>query len=248
MQAFIKEDKIVINTQILNNEKPKLQKFIEKAETPFVSATTLYDIEGNPAGLAFENIEGSVLDTTVDTEIAASSNDIRLGKVAFSNGERVEGTSIVKIPNCISFYSATFEELPDELANADWSEYSATPNVTNQYIGLFSNCSRLKVAKKLNKFSPVNLNNYCYSCGQLTKVECIDTSRCTSMLYAFHRCYNLVDLPVLDMSNMFSYGCEEMIGSCGKLSDQSLRNILTSLLSVGQKYGFTHYTLSYIRI
>lgn len=52
MQAFIKNDRLVINTQILDNEKAELQKFIEKAEANGVSATTLYDIEGNKSGLA----------------------------------------------------------------------------------------------------------------------------------------------------------------------------------------------------
>lgn len=54
MQAFIKDNRLVINTQILSNEKAELQKFIEKAETNGVSATTLYDIEGNKAGIAIE--------------------------------------------------------------------------------------------------------------------------------------------------------------------------------------------------
>lgn len=57
MQAFIKDNRLVVNTQILSNEKAKLQEFIEKAETNGVSATTLYDIEGNKAGIAIEIVE-----------------------------------------------------------------------------------------------------------------------------------------------------------------------------------------------
>lgn len=54
MQAFIKDNRLVVNTQVLSNEKTELQEFIEKAETNGVSATTLYDIEGNKAGIAIE--------------------------------------------------------------------------------------------------------------------------------------------------------------------------------------------------
>lgn len=57
MQAFIKDNRLVVNTQILSNEKAELQEFIEKAEINGVSATTLYDIEGNKAGIAIEIVE-----------------------------------------------------------------------------------------------------------------------------------------------------------------------------------------------
>lgn len=57
MQAFIKDNRLVVNTQILSNEKAELQEFIEKAETNGVSATTLYDIKGNKAGIAIEIVE-----------------------------------------------------------------------------------------------------------------------------------------------------------------------------------------------
>lgn len=54
MQAFIKDNRLIVNTMILDNEKDKLLDFIEKAETHPVSAETLYNIEGEKSGIAFE--------------------------------------------------------------------------------------------------------------------------------------------------------------------------------------------------
>lgn len=53
MQAFIKDNKIVINTMILDNEKEELLAFIEKTKTQNIKATPLYNIEGNTSGIAF---------------------------------------------------------------------------------------------------------------------------------------------------------------------------------------------------
>lgn len=53
MQAFIKNNKLIVNTMIHDNEKDELLDFIEKAEIHGVSAETLYNIEGDKSGIAF---------------------------------------------------------------------------------------------------------------------------------------------------------------------------------------------------
>lgn len=54
MDAFIKDNKIIINTMIQENEKSDLLDFIEQAKTKEIISTPLYNIEGNVSGIAFK--------------------------------------------------------------------------------------------------------------------------------------------------------------------------------------------------
>lgn len=54
MLAFIKENKIIINSEILTNEKSELLEFIEDIESKKLKAIKLYDVKGDVCGIAFE--------------------------------------------------------------------------------------------------------------------------------------------------------------------------------------------------
>jgi len=54
MQAFIKDkNELIINSQIIENEKADLVEFTEKAEERGVEVVKLFDTEGNTAGVKF---------------------------------------------------------------------------------------------------------------------------------------------------------------------------------------------------
>jgi len=54
MQAFIKDkNELIINSQIIENEKADLVEFAEKAEERGVEVVKLFDTEGNTAGVKF---------------------------------------------------------------------------------------------------------------------------------------------------------------------------------------------------
>lgn len=58
MQAFIKDkNKLIINSQIIQNEKEDLINFAKAAAENGVIATVLYDTEGKPSGIEFEVID-----------------------------------------------------------------------------------------------------------------------------------------------------------------------------------------------
>ena len=54
MEAFIKDDKIIINTMIQQNERDELLDYIQKAESRVIKPVKLYDVLGNISGIAFE--------------------------------------------------------------------------------------------------------------------------------------------------------------------------------------------------
>ena len=54
MQAFIKDNKLVVNTMIQDDEGPDLLNYIEKLENSNLVPITLYNVEGNISGIAFK--------------------------------------------------------------------------------------------------------------------------------------------------------------------------------------------------
>ena len=54
MQAFFKDNELIINSQILDNEKAKLVEFTDKAEERGVEVIKLYDTNGNTGGIKFK--------------------------------------------------------------------------------------------------------------------------------------------------------------------------------------------------
>lgn len=54
MQAFIKENKLIVNSMIHSFDKPDLLKFIEQTKTKKIIPEPLYDINGNVSGISFK--------------------------------------------------------------------------------------------------------------------------------------------------------------------------------------------------
>lgn len=54
MQAFIKDNELVVNTMIQDDERPDLLNYIEKLENSNLVPITLYNVEGNISGIAFK--------------------------------------------------------------------------------------------------------------------------------------------------------------------------------------------------
>lgn len=58
MQAFLKnKNKLIINSQIIQNEKEDLVNFTKLASENGVIVTPLYDTEGQVSGVQFEVID-----------------------------------------------------------------------------------------------------------------------------------------------------------------------------------------------
>ena len=54
MQAFLKDKELIINSQILDNEKAELVEFTNLAEEKGVEVIKLYNTEGDVAGIKFK--------------------------------------------------------------------------------------------------------------------------------------------------------------------------------------------------
>lgn len=57
MLAFIKDNKLIVNTQIHESEKEELLNFIENIDGKQIESEKLYDINGDISGIAFKKAE-----------------------------------------------------------------------------------------------------------------------------------------------------------------------------------------------
>lgn len=53
MQAFIKDNRLIVNSMIFKDDKAKLLNYIEQMENKDIIPEKLYDVEGNISGIAF---------------------------------------------------------------------------------------------------------------------------------------------------------------------------------------------------
>ncbi len=57
MLAFIKNNKLIVNTQVHESEKEDLNNWIDNLRTGALKFKELYDIEGNVSGIEFYTIQ-----------------------------------------------------------------------------------------------------------------------------------------------------------------------------------------------
>ena len=132
---------------------------------------------------------------------------------------------------------------------------SSTGNIT--LIPDMSACTQIESMFSANTFVetlPINsIGNatsiycLCYNCKSLKSFPPIDTSKVTRFQRFVDGCESLVDIPVLDMrvSSQGTY-IQDMYNGCVSLSNESLNNIMASLLSAVKVTNATYKNLKYI--
>lgn len=156
------------------------------------------------------------------TETTAKAEDIRAGKTAYSNGERLTGTL----------------QATDNNAKIESCTYSLYANSIEYYISEID-FTGIALKSKL-------CESMFQSCFMLKKIKGLNTSGVTSMYNMFASCYELTDIEVLDTSTLANTGMRSMFNGCTKLSNESLNNILQMCINAVKVTTETYKTLSYI--
>ena len=116
-----------------------------------------------------------------------------------------------------------------------------TSSVTNMSY-MFQNCSNLITIPLLDTSSVTNMNQMFRDAKNLTEIPQLNTSSVIYMSYIFSGCSKLTTVPQLNMSSITSMS--NIFDGCYDLSDDSLNNILASLLTATSYTGTK--TLDYI--
>lgn len=183
------------------------------------------------------------INTTKDyTDTTATAEDIRKGKIAYANGERIEGTldvgattmdieitgtgslrTFVKSISSIDLSQVTeINSLFKEYYVLEKAPKMDTSKITKMY-GMFQSCRALKVVEGLDTSSLENAGQMFLGCKSLETAPDMNLSKLEEAASMFSGCEKLKNIPQYNivapkMTNMFS--------NCPLLTDESLNNIM----------------------
>ena len=243
----IGNDVIILNTYISTDTHPVKYKYFTAQNQLTAIADKVYNSiyygkDSVNEGILTQNV--SLLMDDTNAEVYYKLAD------AYSNAEPIDLQNDTNIPKNIRF-------IPTNSQGESLWDTSQMTNTTQMFYG----CSHLTEVPSLNTSNVTNMHSMFEKCTSLVSVSFLDTSKVTDMYYMFEQCTNLTSIPqldtsnVTDMSSMFSY-CESLItlpqldmssvvknnlfvafSKCPALSNDSLNNILASLLTATSYTG-----------
>lgn len=106
-----------------------------------------------------------------------------------------------------------------------------TSNVTNMS-NMFKNCYTITAVPQMNTSNVTNMSYMFAYCSNLISIPEIETNKVNYMNNMFYSCSSLVTIPILNMSSIKTTSAlAEMFTRCTSLTDESLNNILASLIT-----------------
>lgn len=96
---------------------------------------------------------------------------------------------------------------------------------------LFSNATNLTTILNLNTEGSTSFNSTFSECSSLETLPNINTSNSSNFSYICSKCTSLKNVPVFDMVKCGAYSDSNMFQNCSSLTNESLNNILASLLT-----------------
>lgn len=100
---------------------------------------------------------------------------------------------------------------------------------------MFNNCRQLLSVPLFDTSNVTSMQDMLINCKKLTEVPLFDTSKVTSMKAMLAYCDNLERIPAFDMASVTDL--TDFVKNCNKLSNDSLNNIMASLLTATSYTG-----------
>lgn len=151
----------------------------------------------------------------------------------------VSGETKPILSDGIKFYNSTSTNM-DWLAQVDASNLTSTSQ-------MFNSCTNLTSVPTFDTSNSTDFSQMFNLCSSLVTISQLDSSKSTSFVQMCSGCASLENVPILDMSKVTSgrYGINSTFSQCGKLTNESLNNILASLLTIVSSLG-SYARLNYL--
>lgn len=94
----------------------------------------------------------------------------------------------------------------------------------------FTGMTALESVTNLDTSDTISMNYTFENCSNLLSIPQIDTAKVTDFRGCFYNCSSLVDFPIITMDLSTATNCNQMFFGCTSLSNESLNNIMASLL------------------
>lgn len=209
--------------------KPETGAYLKKA-------TINKDINLTPenikTGVSISGISGQVADTS---DADATSGDIRLGKTAYVNNKKVQGTFKASNHNAtvsMQGLTGTAFTVAKTLKTIDFGNVDTSS--MKSFSGAFQSLSGLEEIIGLNTIQATNMQNMFSGCSALKTIPELTTNKVTSMSSMFSGCSSLTTIPLLNTSSVSNVS--SMFQNCTNLTTVPLLN-LTSVNSMSGMFN-----------
>lgn len=173
------------------------------------------------------------------TDTTATAEDIKKGKTAYSNGERIVGTYIGFDETQITSHRGMFSK------NTNITEMTLNVVNSTELTSTFHSCSALKKVVINNGNNIINMDGICTNCTSLETFEMDNTSSVKNANSLFSGCISLKTVPYLSIKPSMSTYIQNMYSNCEALTDESLNTILLACANSGYTNA-TYKKLKYI--
>lgn len=218
----IGNDTIALNTYISTDTHPVKYKYFTAQNQLTAIADKVYNSmyygkDGVNEGILTQNVSNSFADINAEIYYNIQQTYNNMEPRVLTDSDKTIDKNIYFIPT-----------------KSDGTALLDTSNVTNMS-HMFSSCINLSIIPLLNTSKVVNMDSTFASCTNLLAIPQIDTSKATNMNRMFSDCINLSTISQLNLSKVT--GINNMFSNCTSLSDDSLNNILASLLTATSYTG-----------
>ena len=105
---------------------------------------------------------------------------------------------------------------------------------------MFKGCTKLTTIPQLDTTKTTNMSSMFSGCSAIEKIPQLDTRNATTVRDMFNACSNITTIPLLDVIKVSSSNLTNLVLSCYKLTNLTLKNIKYSL-RIGGGTGINMY-------
>lgn len=158
-------------------------------------------------------------------------NNIDLSNVTTLSGMFSECSNLTTVPTLPTSQMTSFQKMfYNCIGLTEMPDFNTSSSTS--FTSMFTGCINLVTTRTYDTSKGTGFSNMFQNCKKITSLPAMDTSNAQYMSKICSGCTLLQNVPILNMSNVTSeYSSISMFENCPNLTNESLNNIMASLLT-----------------